>query len=163
MTIWYTAPTALRLLMKDGLDVANKFDFGSLRYITSVGEPLNPEVIRWGLKAFNLPIHDNWWMTETGQILIANYPCMSIREGSMGRPFPSITASIVDDAGNELPRTRRATSSSSLRGPRCCAPSGETRRSTRATSRFQDGTRRATARFATRTATSGSWGASTTS
>ena len=103
VTIWYTAPTALRLLMKDGLDVANKFDFSSLRYITSVGEPLNPEVIRWGLKAFNMPIHDNWWMTETGQILIANYPCMSIREGSMGRPFPSITASIVDDSGKELP------------------------------------------------------------
>ena len=103
VTIWYTAPTALRLLMKDGLDVASKFDFGSLRYITSVGEPLNPEVIRWGLKAFRLPIHDNWWMTETGQILIANYPCMSIREGSMGRPFPSITASIVDDEGKELP------------------------------------------------------------
>jgi len=103
VTIWYTAPTALRLLMKDGLNVARKFDFGSLRYITSVGEPLNPEVIRWGLEAFRLPIHDNWWMTETGQILIANYPSMSIREGSMGRPFPSITASIVDDAGNELP------------------------------------------------------------
>ena len=103
VTVWYTAPTALRLLMKDGLDVANKFDFGSLRYITSVGEPLNPEVIRWGLKAFKMPIHDNWWMTETGQILIANYPCMSIREGSMGRPFPSITASIVDDSGKELP------------------------------------------------------------
>jgi len=103
VTIWYTAPTALRLLMKDGLDVANKFDFSSLRYITSVGEPLNPEVIRWGLKAFNLPIHDTWWMTETGQILIANYPCMTIREGSMGRPFPSITASIVDDSGKELP------------------------------------------------------------
>jgi acetyl-CoA synthetase len=103
VTIWYTAPTALRLLMKDGLDVASKFDFGSLRYITSVGEPLNPEVIRWGIKAFGLPIHDTWWMTETGQILIANYPCMPIREGSMGRPFPSITASIVDDAGNELP------------------------------------------------------------
>jgi acetyl-CoA synthetase len=103
VTIWYTAPTALRLLMKDGLGVASKFDFGSLRYITSVGEPLNPEVIRWGLKAFKLPIHDNWWMTETGQILIANYPCMSIREGSMGRPFPSITASIVDDSGKELP------------------------------------------------------------
>ncbi|HEX7514344.1 MAG TPA: acetate--CoA ligase [archaeon] len=103
VTIWYTAPTALRLLMKEGLDVAKKFDFESLRYITSVGEPLNPEVIRWGLKAFNLPIHDTWWMTETGQILIANYPCMTIREGSMGRPFPSITAAIVDDSGKVLP------------------------------------------------------------
>ena len=103
VTIWYTAPTALRLLMKDGLDLIEQFDLGSLRHITSVGEPLNPEVIRWGLKAFDLPIHDNWWMTETGQILIANYPCMPIRPGSMGRPFPSITASIVDDKGNELP------------------------------------------------------------
>jgi acetyl-CoA synthetase len=103
VTIWYTAPTALRLLMKEGLDVAKKFNFDSLRYITSVGEPLNPEVIRWGLKAFNLPIHDTWWMTETGQILIANYPCMTIREGSMGRPFPSITAAIVDDSGKVLP------------------------------------------------------------
>ncbi len=103
VTVWYTAPTALRLLMKDGVDVAKQFELNSLRYITSVGEPLNPEVIRWGLKAFDLPIHDTWWMTETGQILIANYPCMPIRPGSMGRPFPSITAAIVDDQGNELP------------------------------------------------------------
>ncbi len=103
VSVWYTAPTALRLLMADGVDTAKRFDLKSLRYITSVGEPLNPEVIRWGLKAFDLPIHDTWWMTETGQILIANYPGMPIRPGSMGRPFPSITAAIVDDKGNELP------------------------------------------------------------
>jgi acetyl-CoA synthetase len=68
-----------------------------------VGEPLNPEAIRWGLKVFGLPIHDNWWQTETGGILIANYPCMPIKLGSMGKPLPGIVAAIVDDKGNELP------------------------------------------------------------
>lgn len=102
ITVWYTAPTALRMLMKAGDDVIKKYDLSSLRYICSVGEPLNPEVIRWGLKVYDLPIHDNWWQTETGSILIANYPCLPIKPGSMGKPFPGIKAAIIDNKGNEL-------------------------------------------------------------
>ena len=74
-----------------------------VRHILSVGEPLNPEVIDWGMKVFNRRIHDNWWMTETGGQLISNYPCMEMKPGSMGKPFPGIEAAIVDDEGNELP------------------------------------------------------------
>lgn len=103
ITAWYTAPTALRMLMKSGDDLAKKYDLSSLRYICSVGEPLNPEVIRWGVKVYHLPIHDTWWQTETGSIMIANYPCLPIKPGSMGKPFPGIKATIVDGKGNELP------------------------------------------------------------
>jgi len=103
ITIWYSAPTAFRLLMAAGEDVPKKFDLSSLRYICSVGEPLNPEVIRWGWRAFDgRTIHENWWMTETGQQLIGNYPSMEVRLGSMGKPFPGIEATILDDNGNEL-------------------------------------------------------------
>ena len=103
VTIWYTAPTAIRMLMKAGEEVVKKYELSHLRHIYSVGEPLNPECIRWGLKVFNLPFHDTWWQTETGSILISNYPCMSIKLGSMGKPFPGIVAAIVDDEGKELP------------------------------------------------------------
>ena len=103
VTVWYTAPTALRMLMKDGDEVIKKYDLSSLRYICSVGEPLNPEVIRWGLDVYNLPIHDDWWQTETGSIMIANYPSLPIKPGSMGKPFPGICARIIDAKGKELP------------------------------------------------------------
>lgn len=103
ITVWYTAPTALRMLMKSGDDLVKKYDLSSLRYICSVGEPLNPEVIRWGIKVYHLPIHDTWWQTETGSIMIANYPCLPIKPGSMGKPFPGIKAAIIDGKGNELP------------------------------------------------------------
>ena len=103
VSAWYTAPTAVRMLMKAGEELPKKYDLSSLRYVCSVGEPLNPEAIRWGLKVFGLPIHDNWWQTETGGILISNYPSMPIKLGSMGKPFPGITAAIVDADGNELP------------------------------------------------------------
>lgn len=103
MTVWYTAPTALRMLMKAGDDLVKKYDLSSLRYICSVGEPLNPEVIRWGVKVYQLPIHDTWWQTETGSIIIANYPCLPIKPGSMGKPFPGTKAAIIDGKGNELP------------------------------------------------------------
>jgi acetyl-CoA synthetase len=102
VTVWYTAPTAIRLLMKAGADRARRYDLSTLRYVMSVGEPLNPEGVVWGQDAFDLPIHDNWWQTETGAIMIANYPIMPIRPGSMGRPFPGIHAAIIDDAGNEI-------------------------------------------------------------
>ena len=102
VTVWYTAPTAIRLLMRSGAATARGHDLSSLRYVMSVGEPLNPEGVVWGLDAFDLPIHDNWWQTETGAIMIANYPSMPIRPGSMGRPFPGIHAAIIDDEGNEM-------------------------------------------------------------
>lgn len=103
ISVWYTAPTALRMLMKAGGDLVREYDLSSLRHICSVGEPLNPEVIRWGSKVYYLPIHDNWWQTETGSIMIANYPCLPIKPGSMGKPFPGIKAAVIDGKGNELP------------------------------------------------------------
>ncbi|WP_077329879.1 acetate--CoA ligase [Virgibacillus siamensis] len=103
VTVWYTAPTALRKLVSAGSDAVKNHDLSSLRHIMSVGEPLNPEVVTWGLKAFDLRIHDTWWMTETGAQLIVNLPSMEIRSGSMGKPLPGIEASIVDNEGNELP------------------------------------------------------------
>ena len=95
VTIWYTAPTAVRMMMKAGTEVIHKHDLSSLRFIASVGEPLNPEAVVWGEEAFGLPIHDNWWQTETGGIMIANYLAVPIRPGSMGKPLPGIEAAIV--------------------------------------------------------------------
>jgi len=95
VNVWYTAPTAVRMMMKIGTEVIRKYDLSNLRFIASVGEPLNPEAVLWGVDAFGLPIHDNWWQTETGGIMIANYPAMDVRPGSMGRPLPGIEASIV--------------------------------------------------------------------
>jgi len=104
VTVWYSAPTAIRMLMKAGEGVVGKYDLRSLRYLCSVGEPLNPEAVVWGNKAFGLPFHDNWWQTETGCIQIANYPVQDIRPGSMGTPFPGVTATILDDnCERELP------------------------------------------------------------
>lgn len=104
ITVWYTAPTALRMLMKAGDEITRDYDFTYLRHICSVGEPLNPEVIRWGLKVFYLPIHDTWWQTETGSMMIVNFPCLDIKPGSMGKPVPGITAAVIDKNGNHLPK-----------------------------------------------------------
>ncbi len=95
VTNWYTAPTAVRMMMKVGTEVIRKYDLSRLRFIASVGEPLNPEAVIWGQEAFGLPIHDNWWQTETGGIMISNFAAMDIRPGSMGRPLPGIEAGIV--------------------------------------------------------------------
>jgi len=95
VTVWYTAPTAIRMLMKSGDELARKYRFPRLRFIASVGEPLNPEAVRWGMAVLGLPIHDNWWQTETGGIMIANTPAMDIKPGSMGKPLPGIDACIV--------------------------------------------------------------------
>ncbi|WP_138419214.1 acetate--CoA ligase [Aquibacillus sediminis] len=103
VSVWYSAPTAFRKLVSAGEEVVKQFDLSSLRHVLSVGEPLNPEVITWGVDAFNLRIHDTWWMTETGAMLIVNYPSMDIRPGSMGKPIPGVEAAIVDNEGNELP------------------------------------------------------------
>jgi acetyl-CoA synthetase len=96
VSVWYTAPTAVRMLMKVGADAARQFDLSALRFIASVGEPLNPEAVIWGEKALGLPIHDNWWQTETGGIMISNFASMDIKPGSMGRPLPGIEAAIVE-------------------------------------------------------------------
>ena len=103
VTVWYSAPTAFRMLMAAGEKVAEQYDLSSLRHVLSVGEPLNPEVVRWGWRVYGKRIHDNWWMTETGHQLISNYPSMEVRPGSMGRPFPGVEAAILDDKGQKLP------------------------------------------------------------
>lgn len=102
VTVWYTAPTAIRMLAAKNSNLVKKYDFSSLRHLASVGEPLNPEAVWWGMKTFGLPFHDNWWQTETGGILIANYPCMNIKPGSMGKPIPGVKVTIVNDKGKEL-------------------------------------------------------------
>jgi len=89
--------------MAAGTTLVKKYKLSKLRHLLSVGEPLNPEAIKWGLKAFGMPFHDTWWQTETGAICIANYPSMKIKIGSMGKPFPGINAGIIDDNGRELP------------------------------------------------------------
>lgn len=103
VTVWYTAPTAIRMLMKSGDDLPKEYNFSSLRYMCSVGEPLNPEAVIWGQNIFGMPFHDNWWQTETGSIMIANYPIQDVKPGSMGRPFPGIEPGILDNEFNELP------------------------------------------------------------
>jgi acetyl-CoA synthetase len=95
VTVWYTAPTALRMLMKHGSELPREYDLSALRYVASVGEPLNPEVVVWGQEALGHPIHDNWWQTETGAIMISNYAGMDIRPGSMGRPLPGIEVALL--------------------------------------------------------------------
>lgn len=103
VTVWYSAPTAFRMLMGAGDDIINDYDLSALRHVLSVGEPLNPEVIKWGHQVLHHRIHDTWWMTETGAQMICNYPSMDIKPGSMGKPIPGIEAAIVDDQGKELP------------------------------------------------------------
>jgi len=103
VTMWYTAPTALRMLMKAGEEIPAKYDLSTLRYICSVGEPLNPEAVVWGMGVFQQAIHDNWWQTETGCIQIANYAALDVKPGSMGRPIPGTEAAIVDDEGSPMP------------------------------------------------------------
>lgn len=96
VTVWYTAPTAVRMLMKAGAAFAQRFDLSKLRLMASVGEPLNPEAVVWGVEAFGKPFHDNWWQTETGGIMITNFLSMDVKPGSMGRPLPGIEAGIVE-------------------------------------------------------------------
>jgi acetyl-CoA synthetase len=96
VTVFYTAPTALRMLMRQGADLAHEYRYPALRHVASVGEPLNPEAVLWGLEAFGLPVHDTWWQTETGAIMVANYPGEPIRPGSMGRPVPGIDVAVLE-------------------------------------------------------------------
>jgi len=103
ITVWYTAPTAIRMLMKAGDDIVRQYDLSCLRHLCSVGEPLNPEAIVWGQKVFGHVFHDTWWQTETGAIHISNLPCLDVKPGSMGKPIPGSRAVILDDEWNPLP------------------------------------------------------------
>ncbi|MFW6050811.1 MAG: acetate--CoA ligase [Myxococcota bacterium] len=100
--VWYTAPTAIRMLMRAGEGPVRRRRFERLRFMASVGEPLNPEAVLWGQKAFGMPFHDNWWQTETGGIMVANYAAMPVRPGSMGKPLPGVEAAIVRREGEHI-------------------------------------------------------------
>ena len=104
VTVWYTSPTALRMLMAAGSEMARDHDLSRLRFVATVGEPLGPEVVVWSSDALGVPAHDTWWQTETGAIMVANYACMDIRPGSMGRPHPGVDATVLarDDQGHVL-------------------------------------------------------------
>ncbi|MFP4513820.1 MAG: AMP-binding protein, partial [Acidimicrobiales bacterium] len=106
VNVWYTAPTAVRMLMRAGTEEPARRDLSALRLVASVGEPLNPEAVTWSEANLGLPIHDNWWQTETGGIMIANYRSVPIRRGSMGRPMPGIHAALLerDDRGRIVMR-----------------------------------------------------------
>ena len=95
VNVWYTAPTAIRMLMKGGPALLAGQHFPDLRFIASVGEALNPDAVWWGLDALGQPIHDNWWQTETGSIMIANTRVGDIKPGSMGRPLSGVNAHVV--------------------------------------------------------------------
>jgi acetyl-CoA synthetase len=101
VTVWYSAPTAIRLLMREGRELARRYDLRSLRHLASVGEPLNAEAVIWSRETFGIPFHDNYWQTETGCIVIANLPGMAVKPGSMGRPFPGIRAVVLDPRSHE--------------------------------------------------------------
>ncbi len=100
--VWYTAPTAIRMMMRAGEAAAAGHDFSALRFLASVGEPLNAECVIWGQKVFGLPFHDNWWQSETGGIMIANTAEMDIKPGAMGKPLPGIEAGIVSREGESV-------------------------------------------------------------
>ena len=103
VSVWYTAPTAIRMLMKAGADLARQHDLSPLRFLASVGEPLNPEAVIWGQQTFGRPFHDTWWQTETGAIMIANTAAAPVKPGSMGRPLPGVRAGILTHAKGTAP------------------------------------------------------------
>ncbi|MGB3076049.1 MAG: AMP-binding protein, partial [Chitinophagales bacterium] len=96
VNVWYTAPTAIRRLMRLDIQPSLQYNLKNLRLILSVGEPLHPDAVLWGEKTFGMPIRDNWWQTETGGIMIANFPFMTVKPGSMGKPLPGVEAAIAD-------------------------------------------------------------------
>src|SRR2546422_1477070 len=105
VSIFYTTPTAIRLLMRYGEDWPKKYDLSTLRILGSVGEPINPEAWEWFHRATggNKPIMDTWWQTETGSILITPLPTVPLKPGSATRPFLGIEADVVDSEGKSLP------------------------------------------------------------
>jgi acetyl-CoA synthetase len=118
VSVWYTAPTAIRMLIKAGPEPARKFDLSALRFVASVGEPLNAEAVLWGRDQLGLPIHDNWWQTETGGIMLANFAGTDLKPGSMGRPLPGIDAALVrrrEDGGLDVESAAEAQGELALR------------------------------------------------
>lgn len=103
VTVWYTAPPVINLLMRAGADLLERYDLSSLRHIVSVGEGLGPEAVAWSADALAKPIHDTWWQTETGAILVANYPGVEVRPGSMGLPVPGVEVAILGEDYKQLP------------------------------------------------------------
>jgi acetyl-CoA synthetase len=106
ISVWYTAPTAIRALMKEREEIIKKHDLSSLRYLASVGEPLNAEAVIWSEKVFNIPFHDTFWQTESGSMIVSNFPCMEVKPGSMGMPFPGMEVTVVD-IKSHIPLSRR--------------------------------------------------------
>ena len=102
VNVWYTAPTALRMLMQEETALFKQYDYSALSRMYSVGEPLNPEVYHWGKKVFGCEVYDNWFQSETGSIMITNKPGRAVKPGSMGKPLSYITAMILDDAMQPL-------------------------------------------------------------
>jgi acetyl-CoA synthetase len=105
VSVWYTAPTAIRMLMKAGRELARSNSYPDLRFMASVGEPLNAEAVVWGMEAFGMPFHDTWWQTETGAIMIANFVACDVLPGSMGRAVPGVDVRVVrrrQDGGIEV-------------------------------------------------------------
>jgi acetyl-CoA synthetase len=104
VSVWYTAPTAIRALMRIGDELPGRYDLSNLRFLASVGEPLNAGAVVWSNRVFGRPFHDNWWQTETGGIMIANFASTDVKPGSMGRPLPGIVAAIAErnESGLEI-------------------------------------------------------------
>ncbi len=95
VNVWYTAPTAIRRLMRTDMKPLETHDFSALRHVASVGEPLDATAVVWGESALGQPVHDTWWQTETGAIMIANVPGEPVRPGSMGRPIPGVEVAVL--------------------------------------------------------------------
>ncbi|MFD2247908.1 acetate--CoA ligase [Pontibacter ruber] len=102
VNIWYTAPTAIRRLMRMNINPREKYNLENLRLMLSVGEPLHAEAVLWGEKTFGMPFLDNWWQTETGGIMIANFRSLPVRPGSMGKPLPGVEAAVAEITEGDL-------------------------------------------------------------
>ncbi len=171
VTIFYTAPTAIRALMKSGEEFPNTYDLSKLRLLGSVGEPINPEAWMWYHRVIGkekLPIVDTWWQTETGAILMAPVPgATATKPGSCTQPLPGIFPDVVERGGRARDHQGcgRIAGDHQALAVRCCAPSGATTSATsRPTGRSSriNSMWRETPRTATRTVTTGSWAAPTT-
>lgn len=102
ISVWYTAPTAIKRLMRMDIKPKEVYHLENLRLILSVGEPLHAGAVIWGQQNFGIPILDNWWQTETGGIMIANYPSMNVKPGSMGKPLPGIEVAIAEITDHQI-------------------------------------------------------------
>lgn len=99
VAVWYTTPTAARLMQRLGTASIHRHRIHDLRFLATVGEPLHPETVFWSQEAFGRPFHDNWWQTETEAIMIANFAALDVKPGSMGNPLPGIEAAIMRRVG----------------------------------------------------------------